>query len=190
MLAKCITSTFGYTLSLLPADCCRCGHCKVRSTRQHSWPCCTHLQLTSAATRVLNVLVLHTGQAARPTSLVYVHTLTSCTAEKTIFPSQKLAPEWEAAAKQLQGGDTPIALAKVDCTTDGNKALAERFGIKGFPTIKVRRLGSPKRLMMLCSRCFLHDWFHRCASCDLPHQKHVPHQAYSEHHRLRCWEFS
>lgn len=52
--------------------------------------------------------------------------------------TQKLAPEWEAAAKQLQGGDTPIALAKVDCTTDGNKALAERFGIKGFPTIKVR----------------------------------------------------
>jgi protein disulfide-isomerase A3 len=56
---------------------------------------------------------------------------------------QKLAPEWEAAAKQLQGGDKPIALAKVDCTTDGNKALAERFGIKGFPTIKVRRLRAP-----------------------------------------------
>lgn len=54
---------------------------------------------------------------------------------------KKLAPEWEAAAKQLQGGDNPIALAKVDCTTDGNKALAERFGIKGFPTIKIFRDG-------------------------------------------------
>lgn len=50
---------------------------------------------------------------------------------------QKLAPEWEAAAQKLKGGETPIALAKVDCTTDANKKLAEKFGIKGFPTIKV-----------------------------------------------------
>lgn len=87
------------------------------------------------------------GPAHRPGSrtdesdLVHAHTLTSCTAEKKFLP-QKLAPEWEAAAKQLQGGDKPIALAKVDCTTDGNKALAERFGIKGFPTIKVNCLES------------------------------------------------
>jgi thioredoxin-like negative regulator of GroEL len=31
-------------------------------------------------------------------------------------------------------------LAKVDCTTEPNKALAEKFGIKGFPTIKVGHL--------------------------------------------------
>lgn len=32
-----------------------------------------------------------------------------------------------------------IKLAKVDATEDQNKALAERIGVKGFPTIKIFR---------------------------------------------------
>lgn len=28
-------------------------------------------------------------------------------------------------------------LANIDCTAEENKALAEKYGVKGFPTIKV-----------------------------------------------------
>lgn len=51
-----------------------------------------------------------------------------------------LAPEWEKAAQKLKGDtEKPIKLAKVDCTEEKNKALASKFGVKGFPTIKVFR---------------------------------------------------
>lgn len=50
---------------------------------------------------------------------------------------KKLAPEWEKAATALKGGEPAIVLASVDATEEPNKALAEKFGIKGFPTIKV-----------------------------------------------------
>lgn len=60
--------------------------------------------------------------------------LTCCTPAA----SQKLAPEWESAAKTFKAqGDPKIVLANVDCTLDENKALSEKFGIQGFPTIKV-----------------------------------------------------
>eukprot|EP00238_Polyblepharides_amylifera_P002545 CAMPEP_0196573778 /NCGR_PEP_ID=MMETSP1081-20130531/3620_1 /TAXON_ID=36882 /ORGANISM="Pyramimonas amylifera, Strain CCMP720" /LENGTH=428 /DNA_ID=CAMNT_0041891605 /DNA_START=21 /DNA_END=1307 /DNA_ORIENTATION=+ len=45
---------------------------------------------------------------------------------------KQLAPEWQKAAKELQG----IAhVAAVDC--DVEKDLAQKYGIKGFPTIKI-----------------------------------------------------
>lgn len=50
---------------------------------------------------------------------------------------KKLEPEFEKAAGQLKGEG--IALAKVDATEDGNKALAERFKVQGFPTLKIFR---------------------------------------------------
>jgi thiol-disulfide isomerase/thioredoxin len=45
-----------------------------------------------------------------------------------------LAPEWKKAAKALAGsGDARVAA--VDC--DAHSELAQKYGIKGFPTIKV-----------------------------------------------------
>lgn len=46
---------------------------------------------------------------------------------------KKLTPEYAAAAQVLAKNDPPVPLAKVDATE--NKALAERFGIQGFPTL-------------------------------------------------------
>ena len=47
---------------------------------------------------------------------------------------KKLTPEYAGAAEVLAKNDPPMALAKVDATE--NKKLAERFGIRGFPTLK------------------------------------------------------
>lgn len=52
---------------------------------------------------------------------------------------QKLQPEWNAAATQLKG---QIKLAKVDATV--NNQLASRFGIRGYPTIKIFAPGNKK----------------------------------------------
>ena len=49
---------------------------------------------------------------------------------------KKLAPEWETAAGALKSETTPpITLASVDVTTE--RALGEKYDIKGFPTIKI-----------------------------------------------------
>eukprot|EP00475_Leptophrys_vorax_P000642 TRINITY_DN10361_c2_g1_i1.p1 TRINITY_DN10361_c2_g1~~TRINITY_DN10361_c2_g1_i1.p1 ORF type:complete len:448 (-),score=40.14 TRINITY_DN10361_c2_g1_i1:43-1386(-) len=45
---------------------------------------------------------------------------------------KNLAPEWKSAASSLKG---KVNLGQVDCTVE--QALAQRFGIKGFPTILV-----------------------------------------------------
>lgn len=50
---------------------------------------------------------------------------------------KKLAPEYETAATALK--DSVISLAKVDCTTEPNKPICERYDVKGFPTLKVFR---------------------------------------------------
>jgi len=46
---------------------------------------------------------------------------------------KKLAPEYEAAAAVLSAQDPPRTIAKVDATE--NKGIADRMGIKGFPTL-------------------------------------------------------
>jgi len=46
---------------------------------------------------------------------------------------KKLEPEFEAAAGELEGID--VKLGRVDATA--NEALAQRFQVKGYPTIKV-----------------------------------------------------
>ena len=46
---------------------------------------------------------------------------------------KKLAPEYEEAAAVLSAQDPPRTIAKVDATE--NKGIADRMGIKGFPTL-------------------------------------------------------
>ena len=46
-----------------------------------------------------------------------------------------MEPEYEKAANELKRNDPPVSLVKVDA--DAEKALAGRFGVTGFPTLKV-----------------------------------------------------
>merc|ERR1711990_472563 len=54
---------------------------------------------------------------------------------------QRLEPEWnEAAARLKEKTGGKVKIAKVDCTQ--NQGLAQRFGVQGFPTIKIFNSGS------------------------------------------------
>jgi hypothetical protein len=48
-----------------------------------------------------------------------------------------LEPEFEKAAGKLK--DEGITLAKVDATEENNKAISSKFGVSGFPTLKIFR---------------------------------------------------
>lgn len=50
---------------------------------------------------------------------------------------KKLAPEYEKAAETLK--EEGIVLANVDATLDENKELAAKYGVRGFPTLKMFR---------------------------------------------------
>uniref|UniRef100_A0A4W5JPZ0 Protein disulfide-isomerase A4 n=1 Tax=Hucho hucho TaxID=62062 RepID=A0A4W5JPZ0_9TELE len=52
---------------------------------------------------------------------------------------KQLAPEYEKAAKDLSQRSPPIPLAKVDATQE--KDIAIRFGVSGYPTLKIFRKG-------------------------------------------------
>ena len=52
---------------------------------------------------------------------------------------QRLAPEFARAAAELAGEGVP--LGQVDATEE--KGLAERFGVPGYPTLKVFHSGTP-----------------------------------------------
>jgi len=52
-----------------------------------------------------------------------------------------LAPHYEQAATELK--TSSLHLAAVDADTENNRPLAQRFGIRGFPTLKFFRNGEP-----------------------------------------------
>eukprot|EP00742_Colponemidia_sp_Colp-10_P003750 GILJ01003991.1.p1 GENE.GILJ01003991.1~~GILJ01003991.1.p1 ORF type:complete len:515 (-),score=94.14 GILJ01003991.1:103-1608(-) len=52
---------------------------------------------------------------------------------------KKLAPEYEKAAKELRKNDPAVRLGKVDATEQSE--LASRFGVSGYPTMKIFRNG-------------------------------------------------
>lgn len=54
---------------------------------------------------------------------------------------KRLAPEYESAASELALNNPPVPLAKVDATVE--TSLANRFGIDGYPTLKVFHQGTP-----------------------------------------------
>ncbi|XP_032498439.1 protein disulfide-isomerase A4 isoform X3 [Phocoena sinus] len=52
---------------------------------------------------------------------------------------KQFAPEYEKIATTLRENDPPIAVAKIDATSES--ALASRFDVSGYPTIKILKKG-------------------------------------------------
>jgi protein disulfide-isomerase A1 len=56
---------------------------------------------------------------------------------------KSLEPEWAAAAKKVSKLKPKVLLAKVDA--DSHKSLAEKYGVSGYPTIKIFKKGSKEQ---------------------------------------------
>jgi len=54
---------------------------------------------------------------------------------------KRLAPEYDKAATALKKVDPPIPLAKVDCTSDNGKDTCSKYGVSGYPTLKIFKNG-------------------------------------------------
>jgi protein disulfide-isomerase A1 len=56
---------------------------------------------------------------------------------------KRLAPEYENAAKELK--ELNIRIAKIDADSEINRELAQKYEIRGFPTIKLFRKDAPPK---------------------------------------------
>jgi protein disulfide-isomerase-like protein len=52
---------------------------------------------------------------------------------------KQLAPEYASAANVMKMENPPIRIAKIDATLDATKTIAVKYGIEGFPTLKLMR---------------------------------------------------
>ena len=57
---------------------------------------------------------------------------------------KQFAPVYEEIAKELAERDPPIRVAKIDATEPEMKSFAERYGVTGYPTLKLVRDGEVK----------------------------------------------
>ncbi|CAM9595502.1 unnamed protein product [Ectocarpus sp. 12 AP-2014] len=57
---------------------------------------------------------------------------------------KKLFPEYTKASKMLKEIDPTIKLGKLDMDDPKTKAVGSKFGVKGFPTLKIFRNGKPE----------------------------------------------
>lgn len=64
-------------------------------------------------------------------------TLTCLIAASHAGHCKKLTPEFEKAAADLKADG--IVLAKMDATEEWAKAISGKYGVKGFPTLKIFR---------------------------------------------------
>ncbi len=78
-------------------------------------------------------------------------------AQLCAFPCISLMPEWERLAHSIKNEGAPVSVAKVDCTE--NSSTAHRFGIRGYPTLKMiadgKRCSPPPPTSFVCSICAL-----------------------------------
>lgn len=54
---------------------------------------------------------------------------------------RKLAPAWDALARDTQAAGSGAVVARVDCTADGGKELCAREGVQGYPTLQLYEAG-------------------------------------------------
>lgn len=47
-----------------------------------------------------------------------------------------MKPDWDKLAKEHDGSET-VLIADVDCTEGDNKDLCSKYGVRGYPTIKI-----------------------------------------------------
>ena len=64
---------------------------------------------------------------------------------------KRMKPEFEKAASILEENDPPVNLVKVDCT-EGGKDTCGKFGVSGYPTLKIFRGGERKFKFSWCKK--------------------------------------
>ena len=50
---------------------------------------------------------------------------------------KKLAPLWDEASGKIAEEGLPVHLAKMDCTVRSHSSICERYGVSGYPSLRV-----------------------------------------------------
>uniref|UniRef100_A0A7S0WRY0 Thioredoxin domain-containing protein n=1 Tax=Pyramimonas obovata TaxID=1411642 RepID=A0A7S0WRY0_9CHLO len=48
---------------------------------------------------------------------------------------KRMAPDWEKLGEEFEGSSS-VVIGNVDCTADSNTEMCEKFGVRGYPTVK------------------------------------------------------